>query len=832
MEEGHQLVRCGIAGAGPTTLGRSLSLQGRQGPPAMRSDPLWKDRARGEGQDSRVAMVKPAVITGTTQTNRKTGLTRSVSLSDKELREARDRSQIIAAQLTFQSNANSRGVQLFNRRKQRVNAFTRTSYGQGVGQEGDGQLRQPVKWEEKHTERGDSQSDCRNSEPDPANLPGVVKEGGERMEEERGEPVPLEGPPAACVEEEGEQDLSGQCEVNEMPKEDTPHEDSTHEDTLHEDTPIEVASMEETPTESTHCEVKLCEDIVCTATPPEVTPPEATPPDDIRTAAVQANVGEKEEVVAPGKITNGCHIPPNTARVTLSLAKQAPAIVNRTARPFGATAVRTPLGPQAHLHPELLGNRQRTMSPIKSGILEEGKARRATRKSMFTFQEKPKVAPNPELLSLVQGVDQRKKGSSLPEPTQEEELLALGAEASNFLPKGGDVGGAALEETAAPEWSSCLKSSGARVRQEPKAEQAKAEQGLTNASGKGAELFARRQSRMDRTKAPPARSAKPRPKAPVPPRPESPILENGCTKLEMEISRHQPYQLNSSLFILTPTRDPMSSLPKAAPPPKPVLDRAHGRQTSLPASNPLPSPLTSPPLPPSAPSPRSERARPIRRPGARPTFSAKKAGLEPQTRRESLPTPTTPTRTTPVPTATPTLLQQLRRFSSPEALAGGLKFRPASPVPPPSSSSSRSLHPSSFSSPLSPSQEARCQSPLAGPDAKANRRLLAQNIINAAKRKNSPSPGGQNGRAACLSPFQPRPLGSHSPTFTSPPPTPTRSMRSPVRLYATRSLTDSDASLESEDSGLRSPGLRSYNTCPRGWGGSLRIKRGSISADL
>ncbi|XP_035265204.1 synaptopodin-2 [Anguilla anguilla] len=1057
MEEGHQLVRCGIAGAGPTTLGRSLSLQGRQGPPALRSDPLWKDRARGEGQDSRVAMVKPAVITGTTQTNRKTGLTRSVSLSDKELREARDRSQIIAAQLTFQSNANSRGVQLFNRRKQRVNAFTRTSYGQGVGQEGDGQLRQPVKWEEKHTERGDSQSDCRNSEPDPANLPGVVKEGGERMEEERGEPVPLEGPPAACVEEEGEQDLSGQCEVNEMPKEDTPHEDSTHEDTLHEDTPIEVAPMEETPTESTHCEVKLCEDIVCTATPPEVTPPEATPPDDIRTAAVQANVGEKEEVVAPGKITNGCHIPPNTARVTLSLAKQAPAIVNRTARPFGATAgarspedlppppscVTPPLPqiysppppafsppppmtystpspstypdpnppaysnviPQAYSSPsplaysspsaqaysnpaplaysssparaysnpsppayssrtpqvysnppppayssppplsrvispspclpqygppsaprptyipELLGNRQRTMSPIKSGILEEGKARRATRKSMFTFQEKPKVAPNPELLSLVQGVDQRKKGSSLPEPTQEEELLALGAEASNFLPKGGDVGGAALEETAAPEWSSCLKSSGARVRQEPKAEQAKAEQGLTNASGKGAELFARRQSRMDRfvtesgggahgrapsptaslppswtfpsnmpgrvkaiaeisnanvissTKAPPARSAKPRPKAPVPPRPESPVLENGCTKLEMEISRHQPYQLNSSLFILTPTRDPMSSLPKAAPPPKPVLDRAHGRQTSLPASNPPPlSPhFTSPapfrpfspqvplspvngagfsdlrsncPAPPSWPgvshvappvSARSpERASAPRSvvQAPRPTFSAKKAGLEPQTRRESLPTPTTPTRTTPVPTATPTLSQQLRRFSSPEALAGGLKFRPASPVPPPSSSSSRSLHPSSFSSPLSPSQEARCQSPLAGPDAKANRRLLAQNIINAAKRKNSPSPGGQNGRAACLSPFQPRPLGSHSPTFTSPPPTPTRSMRSPVRLYATRSLTDSDASLESEDSGLRSPGLRSYNTCPRGWGGSLRIKRGSISADL
>ncbi|XP_061091761.1 synaptopodin isoform X2 [Conger conger] len=1055
MEEGQRLVRCGNGGVGPPTLGRSLSLQGRHGPPALRSDPPWKDRARGCGQESRVAMVKPAVISGATQTNRKTSLTRSVSLSDKELREARDRSQIIAAQLTFQSNANSRGVQLFNRRKQRVNAFTRTSFGQGVGQGGDGQPRQPLTWKERHTEKEGSQSDCRNSEPDPARSPGVVKEGGERMEEEWGEPVPLEGPPAACMEEEVDQDLSGQCEIREpIPKEDTPIEVASIEDTPIEvvsiedtpievvsiedttveiapieDTPIEQVSIEETPTEPMPCEVKQCEDI----------PLKASPPDDIRATAVPADVGEREEVVTPSKVTNGCHVAPNTSRVTLSLAKQAPVTVNRTARPFGATAtttVRSPVdfppppscvtpplpriyspppsafsppppmtystpsnpnhnlpayskatppaysnpspvayssaaaqvysdpnppayssrSPQVYTNPppppppycsppplsrvispspclpqyghpsaprptyipDLLVDRRQAASPIKTGILEDGKTRRAARKSMFTFQEKPKVAPNPELLSLVQGVDQRKRGPSLPEPPPEEELelLALGAEASNFLPKGGEVGGAGLEEAAMPEWSSCLKSSGAPVRQEPKVEQ-----GLANASGKGAELFARRQTRMERfesaggaygrapsptaslppswtfpshmpgrvkamvdisnasvtssAQAPPARTAKPRPgaaMAPPPPRPESPVLENGCTKLEMEISRHKPYQLNSSLFILNPTRDPMSSLPKAAPPPKPVLNRAHGRHTSLPAHNPPPlsphytSPAPFRPFSPQAPlSPvngagfsdlrsnctppppwpgtshiaSSVFARSPERPPAprnvvqapRPTFSAKKAGLEPQTRRESLPTPTTPTRTTPVPMATPTASQQLRRFSSPEALAGGLKFRPASPVPPPSSAS-RSLHPSSFSSPLSPSQETRCQSPLAGPEAKANRRLLAQNIINAAKRKNSPSPGGQNGRAGCLSPFQPRPLGGHSPTLASPPPTPTRSARSPVRLYATRSLTDSDASLESEDSGLRSPGLRSYNTCPRGWGGSLRIKRGTIHADL
>ncbi|KAJ8246566.1 hypothetical protein GJAV_G00252850 [Gymnothorax javanicus] len=1094
MDDRKQLGRCEAGGVRPPTLSRSLSLQRRQGPPALHSHPPWKDRSRGDGQDTRVAMVKPAVIFDTSQANRKTCLTRSVSLSDKELKEARDRSQIIAAQLTFQSNTNSRGVQLFNRRKQRVNAFTRTSYGQGQGQGVDVHPCQPVTWEARHTNLEDNQSECSNSEPTPGLSSGVVKAGGERMEEDRGEPVPQEEAPAACAEEDRDQDLTGQCEVIEqvpkedaahedrgqcevveqVPKEDAPHEDRGQcevieqvpkEDAPHEDTSVELVSVEDTPPEPTPCAVKQCAELPCAATIPEATAPGATPLDDIRTKAILADKGEKEEVVPPDKVTNGCHVTANTTRLTLSLSKQAPPIINRTARPFGtAIAVRSPedlppsptcetpplpqiyspppptfsplpsasysasslspycdpnppaysnvisqayaspnppaysshtekvysnpLSPAYSNHtqqvysnpfppaysnrtqsvnanppppayssppplsrvispssssplyrvpsaprptyiPDMLGDRGGTASPIKSGLLEDGQVQRAARKSMFTFQEKPKVAPNPELLSLVQGVDERKRGVSLPEPAPEEELLALGAEASNFLPKEGAVGSMGSGENALPEWSSCLKSSGPHLRREPKAEQ-----GLTNVSGRGAELFARRQTRMERfiaesegaacrrapsptaslppswtfpsnmpgrvkamvgisnanvrdsTKAPPVQTAKPRPmaKAPVPPRPESPVLENGCSKLEMEISRHQPYQLNSSLFILNPTRDPMSSLPKAAPPPKPVKDRAYGRQTSLPSNHPPPlSPhFTSPapyrPFSPQVPpgpangvglsdlrstctvappwpgtshiaSPIStlspERVAPTRCvvQAPRPTFSAKKAGLEPQTRKEPLPTAATPPlpvpaptataapTTTPTPTATPSPSQLLRRFSSPEALAGALKFRPASPVPM-LPSSSRSVHPSSFTSSLSPSQDARCQSPLATPDAKANRRLLAQNIINAAKRKNSPSPGGQNGRASCRSPFQPRRLASPSPTLVSPPPTPTQSARSPLRLYTTRSLTDSDASLESEDSGLRSPGLRSYNTCPRGWGGSLRIKRGSVPADL
>lgn len=355
--------------------------------------------------------------------------------------------------------------------------------------------------------------------------------------------------------------------------------------------------------------------------------------------------------------------------------------------------------------PQPAGERK-LITPIKTGILEEGAAKRANRKSMFTFKEKPVVAPNPELLSLVQGLDERKKhgNKSVPEPTSEEELLALGAEASNFLAKEEDR----AEEARAPEWASCLKSS----RTQPRSEHTP-EQTLTNVSGKGAELFAKRQSRMEKyiienqsagqmrspsptmslppswvypsnmpgrvktivknsdmsvqlsqnLKAQQAAKQKPKQKAPVPePVPEPPALENGCTKIEMDLSRHRPYQLNASLFVLNPVRDPISTLPRRAPHAKDLnSNQTFFRQSSL-GSNP-PSHFTahckSPQLPlsptggaeypsnqalgqPRISSPMSafspERVSSPRSgvQAPRPTFSAKKAGIAPQVWRPSL----------------------------------------------------------------------------------------------------------------------------------------------------------------------------------------------------
>lgn len=213
----------------------------------------------------------------------------------------------------------------------------------------------------------------------------------------------------------------------------------------------------------------------------------------------------------------------------------------------------------------------------------------------------------------------------------------------------------------------------------------------------------------------------------------------------------------------------------------------------------------------------------------------------------SVTSPLTP-RSNPIsPSTTP------RPFHNPVASSPTSQSISSSPTPRPFKSSvsiislSRPTNSRTATTPVSPPWETSCQSPILVQDTKANHRLLAKNIINAAKRKNSLSPGALSGHGLLMSPvsstilpfetklqspFHTRSLGAQSPTFTSPPATPTQMARSPLRLYTTRSLTDSDASLESEDSGMRSPGVRSYNTCPRGWSGSLRLQRGGMSEDL
>ncbi|KAK2903957.1 synaptopodin [Channa argus] len=1180
MEKGHMSIRRGVSWS-PASLRKPFQAMQDVHTPGTECSASWEKTGFNKEQMSR-----------------KTNLTRSASLSEKELKEARVRSQIIAAQLTIPSNSTSRGVQLFNRRKQRVNAFTLESCGEGSEEHRtenvkSNPLSNKPAWAEKSSEENDRDFNLKNNSTKTFFSPSARVPTIRDIMEEPGKDFPKEEDMEASVIQER----------HFLPVKEEEEEEEVPRDKLQEDLEDEV--KDEIPAGRSNTDPVM----------------------------IRHDEGEKERnrlhTEPPGKLLNGCHTTSGPERGSMSTSKQTSSIINRTARPFfSPLTVQSPEAanpimdippppsyatpplpasappqtvafsppplppsfptpplpaftnqpPQAYycspptmspvmspssppssqfpvssvsqyppmphygpptapkpstFVPQPAGERT-SITPIKTGILEEGVARRANKKSMFTFKEKPVVAPNPELLSLVQGVDERKKHGhkSVPEPTSEEELLALGAEASNFLAKEEDR----AEEAKAPEWASCLKSSRTRPRAEHRPEQT-----LTNVSGKGAELFAKRQSRMEKyivekqnvgqmrcpsptmslppswvypsnmpgrvktivknsdisaqlsenLKAQQAVKQKPKQKAPVPePVSEQPALENGCSKIEMDLSRHRPYQLNASLFVLNPVKDPISTLPRAAPQAK-ISNQTFYRQTSFP-SNPsshFTAQCVSPQLPlsptggaecPSDPasvqprinssmfafspermsSPRSGVQAP------KPKFSAKKAGIAPQepkdsssaetssqtptptrilglTRRTSSPEhPTTETWTASLQTNCPSSSTSSFNYSvtslvpspmgtschtpaaSQNMLLSNAKatttFRPSltstalsscsprvsrsqspvvtqntqssgisssfkhsqtsttSPLSPPWGSRCQSplvtqnnqsstimftsspRHPqiSTAASPHSPPWGSRCQSPLVGSntqssiissvttshpsqslttspsgsrcqsplvspntqsssvsistarpsrtssatfpfsspwgsrpqspapsqtslsfpvtkpvytssasspvspakercispivnnlDSKANHRLLAKNIINAAKRKNSPSPGAPNSHSLpisplgsshhgydChkppISPFQSRRLGAQSPTFTSPPPTPTQRICSPVRLYNTRSLTDSDASVESEDSGLRSPGLLSYNTCPRGWGGSLRVKRSTISTDL
>ncbi|OPJ88096.1 synaptopodin [Patagioenas fasciata monilis] len=517
--------------------------------------------------------------------------------------------------------------------------------------------------------------------------------------------------------------------------------------------------------------------------------------------------------------------------VHLTLAKPKP-VKNRTARPFGtqaSPASKTLSSPppltrvcSPPAYSALYPLREQKMLP---GILEESAARRGSKKSMFTFVEKPKLGPNPDLLDLVQSADSRKKQKEQGEP-------------------GADN---------APAWSSCLKSPTIQPKPKPQPSH-----NLSEARGKGAELFARRQH--------PSKSPSRPSKTPPASLYGSNLTENEVSQKELEISKHQPYQLQSSLFILSPSKGPTSA----------------GQTTSSPFPSTTALPLTRPgaevllgspcrPLPPRA---KSGFQAP------RPSYSTRNAGIEPQERRSSLPAS---------PTWTPRLS---RRLGSLDGWASPASVPELDEGPP-----------------MSPAWSERSLSPLRqDADPRASRQMqarLARNIINAARRKSSspkavgpegsqpftPIPTGppslpqsprlarlessrapalqaassilgsmcspsptrksplQSPRADCpqfsASPGMPRvawaeggrlllapsascPVPRLSPSPKSPLPSPMADGRSLAKRCTSRSPTDSDVSLDSEDSGAKSPGIHSFTLCPRGWTGSLRLKPGGL----
>ncbi len=216
---------------------------------------------------------------------------------------------------------------------------------------------------------------------------------------------------------------------------------------------------------------------------------------------------------------------------------------------------------------------QRVSVPAgRTGILQEAR-RHGSKKPMFTAKEEKKAPSyNPELMSLVQNLDDRSRSGAEAgfESGPEEDFLNLGAEACNFMQ--------AQRYKKPPTVS-------------PKPAHSAPE--MPQMQGKGAELFARRQSRMDRyvVDKQPKSPAHPRDPSPTPSLPAhwkyspnirapppinyNPLLSPSCppvvqrgTKANdaakvgvkrvpgqhkqgikaLDFVSRQPYQLNSSLF--------------------------------------------------------------------------------------------------------------------------------------------------------------------------------------------------------------------------------------------------------------------------------------------
>ncbi|XP_036784688.2 synaptopodin 2-like protein isoform X1 [Manis pentadactyla] len=224
--------------------------------------------------------------------------------------------------------------------------------------------------------------------------------------------------------------------------------------------------------------------------------------------------------------------PPNAAAMTSTASIFLSAPLRPAARPEESAP-----GPAASEPPS--AREQRISVPAaRTGILQEAR-RRGTRKQMFRpGNEETKNSPNPELLSLVQNLDEKPRAGG-GESGPEEDALSLGAEACNFMqPPGGRSYKTPPRVTSKTPPPMTPKTPPPTTPKTPPPVAPKPSSrglldGLVNGAapsagipelprlqGRGGELFAKRQSRADRyvveaTPGPGLRSG-PQPRSPSP----------------------------------------------------------------------------------------------------------------------------------------------------------------------------------------------------------------------------------------------------------------------------------------------------------------------------
>ncbi|NWX85087.1 SYP2L protein, partial [Nothoprocta pentlandii] len=333
---------------------------------------------------------------------------------------------------------------------------------------------------------------------------------------------------------------------------------------------------------------------------PSAAPAPLSPPGAAGSAAAPAPRGAVSSstslyIAAPGRAAPdgqpgaGASAPESRPPASTARTSTASIFLSAPSKPGGEAASAAPPARP------LTSREQRIAVPApRTGILQEAR-RRGNKKPMFSrIEEKKKNSPNPELLSLVQNLDEKPKGDHPGagfESGPEEDFLSLGAEACNFMqPSGRKFKTPPPVAPKPPQQQEAALLNGAHD--------------LPQLKGKGAELFAKRQSRMDKyvVETTPKPDSKPRTPSPSPSLPSSwkyssnirappPIAYNPmhspfyplaasksqASKAESKVKkapnpksglkvldfmRHQPYQLKSAMFCF---EEPPSAAEAPAP---------------------------------------------------------------------------------------------------------------------------------------------------------------------------------------------------------------------------------------------------------------------------
>ncbi|XP_031217903.1 synaptopodin 2-like protein isoform X2 [Mastomys coucha] len=379
--------------------------------------------------------------------------------------------------------------------------------------------------------------------------------------------------------------------------------------------------------------------------------PSHTPPVSGASSSTQRSSG-------PVTATSSLYIPAPSRPVTPGGAPEPPtppsaAAMTSTASIFLSTPLRNSARPEAPVPaaPEPASAREQRISvpAARTGILQEAR-RRGTRKQMFRpGKEETKNSPNPELLSLVQNLDEKPRAGGA-ESGPEEDALSLGAEACNFMqPLGGRSYKTMSQVSPKTPPPMAPKTPPPTTPKTPPPVAPKPGSrglldGLVNGStpmvgipepprlqGRGGELFAKRQSRADRyvVEATPGSSFNPglRPRSPSPtpslppswkyspniraPPPIaynpllSPFFPQAARTLPnkaqsqgpratpkqgikaLDFMRHQPYQLKTAMFCFD--EGPSTPDPTSGPPKTARVQEI--RRFSTPAPQPTAEPL-------------------------------------------------------------------------------------------------------------------------------------------------------------------------------------------------------------------------------------------------